>query len=39
LDLLAKILARAADVSTQQPEPLAGQRVRPVRLDGAAQPS
>jgi DNA-binding MarR family transcriptional regulator len=39
LDLLAKILARAADVSTQQPEPLAGQRVRPARLDGAAQPS
>jgi len=39
LDLLAKILARAADVSTQQPEPLAGQRVRPTRLDGAPQPS
>ena len=39
LDLLAKILARAADVSSQQPEPLAGQRVRPARLDGAAQPS
>jgi DNA-binding MarR family transcriptional regulator len=39
LDLLAKILARAADVSTQQPEPLAGQRIRPARLDGAAQPS
>jgi DNA-binding MarR family transcriptional regulator len=39
LDLLAKILARAADVSTQQPEPLTGQRVRPTRLDGAPQPS
>jgi DNA-binding MarR family transcriptional regulator len=39
LDLLAKILARAADVSTLQPEPLAGQRVRPARLDDAAQPS
>jgi DNA-binding MarR family transcriptional regulator len=39
LDLLAKILARAAEVSTLQPEPLAGQRVRPARLDDAAQPS
>jgi DNA-binding MarR family transcriptional regulator len=39
LDLLAKILTRAADLSTQQPEPLAGQRVRPARLDGAPQPA
>jgi DNA-binding MarR family transcriptional regulator len=39
LDLLAKILARAADVSAQLPEPLAGQRVRPARLDGAPQPA
>ena len=29
LDLLAKILTRAAEVATDQPEPLAGQRIRP----------
>ena len=33
LDLLATILARAADVAGQQPEPLNGQRIRPARLD------
>jgi hypothetical protein len=32
LDLLAKILTRAAEVATEQPEPLAGQRIRPGRL-------
>ena len=34
LDLLAKILARAADVAAGQPEPLHGQRIRPGRLGG-----
>jgi DNA-binding MarR family transcriptional regulator len=37
LDLLAKILARAAEVAATQPEPLTGQRIRPARLDGPAQ--
>jgi len=37
LDLLAKILARAAEVAATQPEPLTGQRIRPGRLDGPAQ--
>ena len=32
LDLLAKILARTADVAADPPEPLDGQRVRPARL-------
>ncbi len=32
LDLLAKILARAADVAAGPPEPLHGQRRRPARL-------
>ena len=32
LDLLAKILARAAEAAAGQPEPLAGQRIRPARL-------
>jgi DNA-binding MarR family transcriptional regulator len=32
LDLLAKILARAADVAAGPPEPLHGQRNRPARL-------
>ena len=32
LDLLAKILARAADVAAEPPEPLHGQRNRPARL-------
>ena len=31
LDLLAKILARAAEVAAGQPEPLNGQRIRPAR--------
>jgi DNA-binding MarR family transcriptional regulator len=33
LDLLSKILARAADVAARPPEPLHGQRIRPARLD------
>jgi DNA-binding MarR family transcriptional regulator len=33
LDLLAKVLARAAEVAAEQPEPLKGQRVRPARID------
>jgi DNA-binding MarR family transcriptional regulator len=33
LDLLAKILTRAAEIAATQPEPLAGQRVRPARLN------
>jgi DNA-binding MarR family transcriptional regulator len=32
LDLLAKILAQAAEVAAGQPEPLDGPRVRPARL-------
>ena len=39
LDLLAKILTRAADIATEQPEPLAGRRVRPARLDGLPDPA
>jgi DNA-binding MarR family transcriptional regulator len=37
LGLLAKILARAAEVAREQPEPLGGQRIRPARL-GRARP-
>ena len=33
LDLLSKILDRAADVAAGPPEPLHGQRIRPARLD------
>jgi DNA-binding MarR family transcriptional regulator len=33
LDLLAKVLARAAEVAAEQPERLKGQRIRPTRLD------
>jgi hypothetical protein len=33
LDLLTKVLARAADAAADQPEPLNGQRNRPARLD------
>jgi DNA-binding MarR family transcriptional regulator len=32
LDLLAKVLARAADVAAEPPQPLTGQRNRPARL-------
>ena len=39
LDLLAKILARAAEVAARQPEPLNGQRIRPARLGGRPQSS
>ena len=39
LDLLAKILARAAQVAAGQPEPLNGQRIRPARLGGRPQSS
>jgi hypothetical protein len=39
LDLLAKILARAAEVTARQPEPLNGQRIRPARPDGLPQSS
>ena len=35
LDLLAKILARAAQVAAGQPEPLTGQRIRPTRPGGS----
>jgi len=34
LDLLARILARTADLAARTPEPLHGQRNRPVRLGG-----
>jgi DNA-binding MarR family transcriptional regulator len=37
LDLLAKILARAAEIAARQPESLTGQRIRPARLNGPAQ--
>ena len=37
LDLLAKILARAAEIAATEPEPLTGQRIRPTRLNGPAQ--
>jgi MarR family transcriptional regulator, 2-MHQ and catechol-resistance regulon repressor len=37
LDLLGKILTRAADVAASQPEPPSGQRNRPTRLGGLAQ--
>jgi DNA-binding MarR family transcriptional regulator len=33
LDLLTKVLARAAEVAAEPPEPLKGQRIRPARLD------
>ena len=33
LEMLAKILARAAEVAAGQPEPLNGKRIRPARLD------
>jgi len=33
LGLLAKVLARAAEVAAEQPERLKGQRIRPARLD------
>jgi DNA-binding MarR family transcriptional regulator len=37
LDMLAKVLARTADVAgDQQPEPLSGPRVRPARLGASA---
>ncbi len=39
LDLLAKILARAAEVTAGQPEPLSGQRIRPALLSGLEQPT
>jgi DNA-binding MarR family transcriptional regulator len=32
LDLLAKVLARSAEVASDQPEPLNGRRIRPARL-------
>lgn len=35
LDLLAKILARTAQVAAGQPEPLTGQRIRPTRPGGS----
>jgi hypothetical protein len=31
LDLLAKVLARAAEDAVEPPEPLKGQRIRPAR--------
>ncbi len=37
LDLLSKILARAAEVAAEPPEPLHGQRIRPARLDPPAK--
>jgi DNA-binding MarR family transcriptional regulator len=39
LDLLAKILARAAEITAEQPESLNGQRIRPARLGGSLHPS
>ena len=33
LEMLAKVLARAAEVAAGPPEPLNGQRIRPARLD------
>jgi len=33
LEMLAKVLARAAEVAAEPPEPLNGQRIRPARLD------
>ena len=39
LDLLAKILARAADVAAGEPEPLDGQRIRPARHGGLPRSS
>jgi len=39
LDLLAKILARAAEVAAGPPGPLSGQRIRPARLGGHPEPS
>jgi DNA-binding MarR family transcriptional regulator len=39
LDLLAKILTRAAEVAAGQPEPLNGQRIRLARLGGLEQPT
>jgi DNA-binding MarR family transcriptional regulator len=36
LDLLSKVLARAADVAARRPEPLSGQRIRPARLSRPA---
>lgn len=35
LNLLAKILARTAEVAAGQPEPLTGQRIRPTRPGGS----
>ena len=32
LDLLARILARAAEIAAEEPEPLDGRRIRPARL-------
>jgi DNA-binding MarR family transcriptional regulator len=37
LDLLAKVLARTAEVAAEQPEPLNGERIRPARLGGLPQ--
>jgi DNA-binding MarR family transcriptional regulator len=37
LELLAKVLARAAEVAAEPPEPLKGQRIRPARLDRPRQ--
>ena len=37
LDLLAKVLTRAAEVAAQLSEPLKGQRIRPARLDRPRQ--
>lgn len=39
LDLLAKVLARTAEVAAMQPEPLTGKRIRPARLGGVLHPS
>jgi DNA-binding MarR family transcriptional regulator len=39
LDLLAKVLARAAEVAAAPPGPLSGQRIRPARLKTGDQPA
>jgi DNA-binding MarR family transcriptional regulator len=37
LDLLAKVLARAAEIASGHPEPLSGHRIRPARPGGPVQ--
>jgi hypothetical protein len=39
VDLLGRVLARAADVAAQPAEPLSGERNRPARVAGQPQSS